>query len=319
MKRTAIAAVLLAGFFPAMSSADDYPSRDIELMVPWAAGGATDIAFRTMMPVLPKYLKKQMIIVNIPGGGAVPGYVEAMTKKNDGHYFVAWATASLTKVHMSKTPYEVGTFEPVLNVATSPCWIMAPKKSPYNSLVDMVNDAKARPGKVNLGNAGAGGGTHMIALAFENTAGVKFNHVPHAGGGPTIVAGVAGHVDAIIVSPPEGVAQMQGGDLKVLGVFADKRLKEFPNAATATEQGIKFSLSQWRGIAALKGTDPKKIKIFHDAVKKTLEDPEYIAAAEKAGVIIDYVGMDSFKKLVAAEDKYYEDLVKKNKLGDKYK
>lgn len=319
MKRITIATALLVGLVPAIATAQDYPTRDIELMVPWAAGGATDIAFRTMVPVLPKYLKKQLVIVNIPGGGAVPGYVEAMQKKNDGHYFVAWATASLTKVHMSKTPYDVQTFEPVLNVATSPCWILAPKNSPYKSLTDLVNDAKARPGKVNLGNAGAGGGTHMIALAFENTAGVKLNHVPHAGGGPTIVAAVAGHVDAVIASPPEGVAQMQAGDLKVLGVFADKRLKEFPNVATANEQGIKFTLSQWRGIAALKGTDPKKVKIFHDAVKATLQDPEYIAMAEKAGVIIDYIGGDDFKKLVASEDKYYEDLVKSNKLGDKYK
>ncbi len=319
MKRITVAAAVLAGLLPAIAVADDYPSRDVELMVPWGAGGATDIVFRTMMPVLPKYLKKQLIIVNIPGGGAVPGYVEALTKKNDGHYLVAWATASLTKTHMSKTPFSGESFVPVMNVATSPCWILAPKNSPYKTLTDLVNDAKARPGKVNLGNAGAGGGTHMIALAFENTAGVKFNHVPHAGGGPTIVAAVAGHVDAAIASPPEGVAQMQGGDLKVLGVFSEKRLKQFPDVATATEQGIKFSLSQWRGIAALKGTDPKKIQAFHDAVKKTVEDPEYIAAAEKAGVIIDYMGPEDFKKMVAGEDKFYESLVKENKLGDKYK
>jgi tripartite-type tricarboxylate transporter receptor subunit TctC len=318
MKRLAVAAIV-AALAPLAASAQDFPSRDVELMVPWAAGGATDVVFRSMVPVLPKYLKKQLLIVNIPGGGAVAGYVEALTKRNDGHYMVAWATPSIAKVHMSKVPYSAESFVPVINIATAPCWILVPKNSPYKSLKDLVADAKAKPGKVNLGNAGAGGGTHLIALAFEKTAGVAFNHVPHAGGGPTIVAGVAGHVDAIIASPPEGVPQMQAGDLRAIGVFSDGRLKGFPDVATAKEQGIDFALGQWRGIAALKGTDPKRIKAVHDAIKATIDDPEFKAIADKAGILLDYKSTADFTPFVAAQDKYYETLVKTNKLGDRYK
>jgi tripartite-type tricarboxylate transporter receptor subunit TctC len=101
--------------------AAEYPEREIELMVPWAVGGSTDIMFRTFLAVLPKYLKAPVIIVNRPGGGAVPGYAEAMQKKPDGYYFVAWATPSITKTHMSATPYDYQTFEPVINLSNAPC------------------------------------------------------------------------------------------------------------------------------------------------------------------------------------------------------
>lgn len=312
---TAVAASLLAG---TAYAADEYPSREIELMVPWGVGGATDIVFRTALAVLPKYLKAPVIIVNRPGGGAVPGYTEAMTKRADGYYFVAWATASITKTHMTKTPFDASTFVPVINIVTSPCWILVPGKSPYKTLNDLIADAKARPGKVNLGNAGAGGGTHMIALAFEKAAGVKFNHVPHKGGGPTVVAGVAGHVDAINVGPPEGVAQIQSGDLRALAMFSPQRLAEFPDIPTAKEQGVDFSLSQWRGIAAPKKTDPAKIKAVHDAFKKTMDDKDFQLLAKKAGMMLDYMGGDGFVKFVAEQDQFYEDLIKSNKMGDKY-
>ena len=296
----------------------EYPARDIELMVPWGVGGATDIMFRTFMSVLPKYLGAPLIIVNRPGGGAVPGYAEAMQKKADGYYYVAWATPSITKVHMSKTPYDAETFEPVINLVSAPIWLLVPGDSPYETLNDLLDDAKRRPGEITLGNAGAGGGTHMIALAFENAAGVKFNHVPHAGGGPTVVAAVGGHVDAISVGPPEGVAQLESGQLRCLAVFAKDRLESFPDYPTAVEQGVDFSLGQWRGIAAPKGTDPAQIQHVHDAFKKTLEDPDFQKLAKNAGLLLDYKGTEEFKAWVAEQNKLYEGIVRSNKLGDRY-
>jgi tripartite-type tricarboxylate transporter receptor subunit TctC len=314
-----VVTLLLAGtMLIAEGQEETYPSREIELMVPWSVGGATDAVFRTFLAVLPKYLSAPVIIVNRPGGGAVPGYTEAMGKRADGYYFVAWATPSITKTHMSKTPYDAATFEPVINLVSAPCWLLVPGDSPYQTLGDLLADARARPGQVNMGNAGAGGGTHMIVLAFEKAAGVTFNHVPHAGGGPTVVAAVGGHVDAINVGPPEGVAQLEAGQLRCLAVFAKERLPAFPDYPTAIEQGVNFSLGQWRGIAAPKGTDPAIIKHIHDAFKKTMEDPDLIKLADKAGILLDYKGIEEFIPWVAEQDKLYEDIVKSNKLGDRY-
>jgi len=159
----------------------------------------------------------------------------------------------------------------------------------------------------------------MIALAFETVAGCKFNHVPHAGGGPTVTAAVAGQVDAITVGPPEGVAQLEAGQLKCLGVFTDKRLAQFPNYPTAKELGFDFAMGQWRGLAALKGTPPERIKKLHDAFKAAMDDPEFKALADKAGIILDYRNTADFKKLVERENQFYETIVKTAKLGSKYK
>lgn len=311
--------ILTGGILSAGGQTEEvYPSREIELMVPWSVGGSTDIVFRTFLMVLPKYLKAPVIIVNRPGGGAVPGYTEGMGKKSDGYYYVAWATPSITKTHMSKTPYDAYTFEPVINLVSAPCWLLVPADSPYRNLKDLLDDARKRPGQVNVGNAGAGGGTHMIVLAFEKAAGVKLNHVPHAGGGPTVVSAVGGHVDAINVSPPEGVAQLEGGQLRCLAVFSKQRLEAFSDYPTAIEQGVDFSLGQWRGIGAVKGTDPAMVKVIHDAFKATMEDEDFQTLAAKAGILLDYKGTAEFRKWIAEQDVLYEEIVKSNKLGDRY-
>ena len=129
-------------------AAGQYPSREVELMVPWSVGGSTDTVFRTFSTLIHKHLGAPMIIVNRPGGGAVPGYAEAMRKKNDGYYMLAWATPSLTKTHMSKTPYDYKTFDPVILVVENPCWILVPKNSPFNNLKDLI-DRKWRCGRRN--------------------------------------------------------------------------------------------------------------------------------------------------------------------------
>ncbi|QEN06742.1 tripartite tricarboxylate transporter substrate binding protein [Oceanispirochaeta crateris] len=300
------------------AESDVYPSREIELMVPWGVGGATDIAFRTFMSVLPKYLGTSVVVVNIPGGGAVPGYAEALGYDNDGYSMVAWATPSITKTHMTKTPYDYKSFEPVINLVSAPCWILVPSNSPYMTLNDLIDAAKAAPGQITLGNAGAGGGTHMIGLAFQQEAGVEFNHIPHSGGGPAVIAGVGGHVDAIIVGPPEGVPQIAGGQLRALAVTHPKRLDAFPDVPTALEQGIDFTLGQWRGVAVPVGTDPDIKKHIHDAFKATMEDPDFLVLAGKAGLLLDYIGLDDFDKWVESQNALYEKIVKTNKMGDRY-
>ncbi len=296
----------------------EYPAREIELMIPWSVGGATDVVFRTFMSILPKYLGSPLIIVNRPGGAAIPGYTEALTKRPDGYYLVAWATPSLTVTHMQETPYDVNSFEPIINLVSAPIWILVPGNSQYQSLNDLIDDAKRRPGQVNLGNAGEGGGTHMIALAFESEAGVNFNHVPHAGGGPTVVSAVGGHVDAISVGPPEGVSQLESGDLRALAVFSKERLDDFPDVPTAVEQGVDFALGQWRGVATPKGTPDHVKQHVHDAFKATMDDEDFQVLAKRAGLLLDYIGMEEFEEFVLDQNEMYKNLVIEHGLGEKY-
>ena len=220
---------------------------------------------------------------------------------------------------MSAVPYDYQTFDPVIMLVNSPCWILVPANSPFKNLNDLLAAAKAKPGQVTMGNAGAGGGTHMIALAFENAVGVKFNHVPHKGGGPTVVATVGAHVNACNLSPPEGVPQIAAGLLRCLAVFSETRMKEFPDIPTAKEQGVNFVLGQWRGLAVPKGTDSAKVKVLHDAFKATMEDPALKKLAKKAGIYLEYKNTADFKKHIAGQNEFYKKLVMDNKLGTRYK
>jgi tripartite-type tricarboxylate transporter receptor subunit TctC len=166
---------------------------------------------------------------------------------------------------------------------------------------------------ITVGNSGAGGGVHLVALAFENAAGVKFNHIPFSGGGPSVTAILGGHVNAVSVSPPEGISQVQAGKLKIIALFAEKRLDLFPDVPTVKEQGINFVMGMWRGLAAPKGTPPEAIKKLHDAFKQGMDDPVLQKNAKDMAVNLRYLGPEAFGKLMADDHEFYGKLVKEIK------
>jgi len=299
---------------------EKYPSKSVEIIVSWAAGGATDVLFRALGAVFPRYANNQQLIVkNIPGGGAAIGYTEAMKGKGDGHTLVAVATPMITKIHMSNVKFTATTFAPVILIADNACFLLVHRDSPYKNLKDYIEDAKKRPGQINMGNAGSGGGYHMASLAFQSFAGIKLNHIPFEGGGPSITALMGKHVDSIIVSAPEGIPQALAGDLKLLGIFGDSRLDKFPNVPTAKEQGIHFNISMWRGISVPKDTPPALITQIHDLVKKCMGDAEFKKRCEELSVELKYMGPQELGKFMVSEDARYQQLIMSEKLGDRYK
>jgi tripartite-type tricarboxylate transporter receptor subunit TctC len=313
--------ITLALLLPVPGVAQEkYPNKPVEIIVAWAAGGATDVLFRAIGAVFPKYANGQQLIVkNIPGGGAAIGYVEAMKAKGDGYTYVATATPMVTKIHMSKVPFTATTFASVIMLADNSCMVMVPADSPYKDLKDFVEAAKKRPGEVTIGNAGSGGGYHMVALAFQNFTKAKYNHIPFEGGGPAITAALGKHVDSIFVSAPEGVPQALAGQLRVLGVFGPARLDKFPKVPTAKEQGIDFSMTMWRGVMVPKDTPPALVKQIHDILKKCMDDPEFRKKAEELSVELRYMGPEESGKFIVAEDARYKDLIIAEKMGDRYK
>jgi tripartite-type tricarboxylate transporter receptor subunit TctC len=308
------------GFTRAALAQDKYPSKPVEIIVSWAAGGATDVLFRALGAAFPRYANNQQLIVkNIPGGGAAIGYTEAMKAKGDGYTFVAVATPMITKIHMSNVKFTATTFAPVILIADNACFLLVHKDSPYKNLKDYIEDARKRPGEINMGNAGSGGGYHMASLAFQNFAKIKLNHIPFEGGGPSITALMGKHVDSIIVSAPEGVPQALAGDLKLLGIFGDSRLDKFPNVPTAKEQGINFNISMWRGIAVPKDTPPALITQIHDIVKKCMADADFKKRCEELSVELKYMNPQDLGKFMVSEDARYQQLIMSEKLGDRYK
>ena len=315
-----LALLVTFGFTQAALAQDKYPSKPVEIIVSWAAGGATDVLFRALGAVFPRYANNQQLIVkNVPGGGAAIGYTEAMKAKGDGYTFVAVATPMITKIHMSNVKFTATTFAPVILIADNACFLLVHKDSPYKNLRDYIEDAQKRPGQINMGNAGSGGGYHMASLAFQNFAKIKLNHIPFEGGGPSITALMGKHVDSIIVSAPEGVPQALARDLKLLGIFGDNRLDKFPNVPTAKEQGINFNISMWRGISVPKDTPPALITQIHDIVKKCMADADFKKRCEELSVELKYMNPQDLGKFMVSEDARYQQLIMSEKLGDRYK
>ena len=329
MRKTTILTVLIfilalalagCGGTAQKAEAPKFPTKSIEIIIPWDAGGATDVLYRALGSVMHKYTGNQQLVVkNIPGGGAAIGYTEAMKAKGDGYTVVAAATPMIAKIHMSEVKFDAKTFAPVMLIADNPCYVLVPVDSPYKNLKDLIEDAKKRPGLVSMGNGGSGGGTHLAALAFENHVGVKFKHVPFQGGGPSITAVLGKHIETVMASAPEGIPQAQAGQLRILGILGEKRLPKFPDVSTAKEQGIDFTLTMWRGLLAPKDTPPEIIKQIHDIFKKSMEDAEFKAKADQLSVELRYMGTEEFGKFMLSEDTRYMNLIKSNKLGDRYK
>lgn len=293
--------------------AAEFPTREVQIIIPYAAGGATDLIFRALAVTAQKYLGKPIIVVNRPGGGGTVGVTEASQAKPDGYTLLSAITPLTILPHQVKTTFTYKSFEPIINVVKDPGMFLVRSDSPWKTLHEFLDYAKKNPEMITVGNSGAGGGVHLIALAFEKTAGVKFNHIPFAGGGPSVTALLGGHINAVSVSPPEGIEHVKAGKLRIIALFAEKRFDIFPDVPTVKEQGIDFTMGQWRGLVAPKGTPPDVIKKLHDAFKKGMEDPVFIKSAKDMVVNLSYLGPEDFGKLMAQDHEYYGKLVKEIK------
>jgi len=313
LKRIFAISLILSCFIVMPTYAADFPTKEVQIIIPYSAGGATDLIFRALAATTGKYLGKAVVVVNRPGGGGTVGVTEVAGAKPDGYTLLSAITPLTILPHRVKTTFTYKSFDPVINVVKDPGMFLVKSDSPWKSLKEFLDYAKKNPGMITVGNSGAGGGVHLIALAFETTAGVKFNHIPFAGGGPSVTALLGGHINAVSVSPPEGIEHVKAEKLRIIALFAEKRFELFPDVQTVKEQGIDFVMGQWRGLAAPKGTPPDAIKKLHDAFKKGMDDPVFIKNAKDMVVNLSYLGPEDFGKLMAHDDEFYSKLVKEIK------
>ncbi len=293
--------------------AAEFPTKEVQIIIPWAAGGATDLIFRALAATTGKHLGKAVVVINRPGGAGAVGFTEAMQAKPDGYTLVSAVTPLTILPHQASTAFTYRSFDPVINVVDDPSMFLVRSDAPWKSLREFLDYAKKNPNMITVGNSGAGGGVHLVALAFEKAAGVKFNHIPFSGGGPSVTAILGGHVNAVSVSPPEGISQVQAGKLKIIALFAEKRFEMFPDVPTVKEQGINFAMGMWRGLAAPKGTPADVIKKLHDAFKQGMEDPVLKKSAKDMAVNLSYLGPEAFGKWMAMDHEFYGKLVKEMK------
>ena len=297
-----------------------FPERPVEAVVAWAAGGGADLVFRAMAAVFPKYANGQpLVIKNVPGAAGVPGIAEFKQARPDGYTVLHWNVAHVIKTHMSEVPFTATEFTPVIKLVEANNYLNVRADAPWKTLGEFLDEARANPGQLSVGNAGPGGGNHMAALLLEQATGVKFLHVPFQGGGPSVTGLLAGDVMSAMNIAPEGISNVQAGQLRILAVFGTKRFDTFPDVPTAAEQGVALDLPQWRGVVAPPNTPEPIVRQLHDIFKKCIEDPEFVAKMKELNTTPSYGSAQEFGALVAADDARYEKLIKAEKMGDRYK
>ncbi|WP_029916953.1 tripartite tricarboxylate transporter substrate binding protein [Pelobacter seleniigenes] len=273
-----------------VSTAGSYPEKPIEFIVAYSPGGGTDVGARILTKVATKYIPQPLSVLNKPGAGGEIGFTELAKAKPDGYRIGFINQPSTILLPLSrKTGYQGSDFKYIINVALDPGLLAVPSESPIKSIEDFIADAKAHPGYVTVANAGVGSDAHISIVDLSNKAGIDISPVPFKGAAGARTAALGGHVDAVVMKVGEAKTYVNSGQVRVLAVMSEERVKDFPDVPTFKEKGIDLQMAACRAVAGPKDLPDDIVNYLHDKLKQTLEDPEFIELMGKTGIAIHYM------------------------------
>ncbi|WP_193186893.1 Bug family tripartite tricarboxylate transporter substrate binding protein [Nisaea sediminum] len=298
----ATASVALAGA-PGAEAAD-LPCRTAKLIVPWGAGGGTDVIFRQFVESANAAgAKPQIQVVNIGGQGGNKGAKEARGSKPDGCTLFAIHQSALTSFFNGRVDFTWDAFEPVALLTRTPAIIGANPDVPYNNVKELVAAAKKAPGTVVAGGT-LGSTSHFIFLLLEDAAGVKFKHVSYDGTRERMTALLAKNIEIGEINLAAAKKYIQTNELKALGITTPARNPEIPDVMTLQEQGYDLIYGTDRGIVLPKGASQDVIDHYAAIFEKAAQDPKVVEAMTAKGTSVNYLGpkeyTDYFEKTFAA-------------------
>lgn len=276
----AIAAAL--SLFASAAGAQNFPAKPVTLVVPWPAGGSTDLVMRALANATQKHLGQSIVIENRPGaGGALSPMQMASTAAPDGYTVAQIPVTVFRYPFLQKTTFDPATdLTYIIGVTGYTFGVAVKSDAPWQTFQEFITDAKANPGKINYGTPGAGTSLHIAMEQIAKLQGVKWTHVPFKGGADVINALLGGHINADADST-SWAPQVNAGQFRLLVTWGAQRTKNWPNVPTLKEIGIDLVANSPFGIAGPKGMDPRVVAALHDAFKKGMEEPSYIAEMVK--------------------------------------
>ncbi|HSF06068.1 MAG TPA: tripartite tricarboxylate transporter substrate binding protein [Methylomirabilota bacterium] len=309
MIRPTVALAVLLASAPA-GWGQTFPAKPIELIIPFGAGGSADIEGRIIAKAAEKLLGVPVVPINKPGAGGALAYTHVKTAPPDG-YTVAWnSTSLLTTANLGTLDFPWDALDHVARVSTQAMPLAVRADAAWKTFPDFLAHARANPGKVRIGNAGHGSGTHFAALALTEATGIKVIHAP-LGSGKRIPSLLRGEVEMISVPTPEIAAHVRAGEVRILAVPSEAADPAFPGVPTLRQAGVPVAMELFRGFSVPKGTPAAVVDKLAEAFQKAAQDEAFKQAGANGGYIVAVQGPAAFRKYLEEQNALIADLVKK--------
>lgn len=281
----ALVGALLAGFGqPALAA---YPDKPVKIVVPFAAGGGTDVLARIVAEKLGEKFGKPFIVHNIAGAGGTIGAASVARAEPDGYTLLVWHIGMISSAFVNKPlPYDpLKDFTPIALLSSAANLLAINPGVPAKNLAEFIALAKARPGQLNFGSSGIGGADHLAAELFSRVANIQTTHVPYKGGGPSTIAVVGGEIQFVAGSASQVMSMVKSGRLRPLAVLQKQRISSLPDVPTAAEAGLpELDYKTWFGLWGPAKMPPEIVTTLNKAVQEVLARDDVRTALDKVGV-----------------------------------
>ena len=286
-----------------------YPEKTITIVNPYGAGGGTDVFTRQLATILEKDLGQSVVVVNKPGGSGATGTAEVANADNDGYTLLVNDKALLSSYHMGVSQTKWDELEPISRSAIANYVIVTGADSPYNTMEELIEAAKAAPNTLSIGVSGIGGMSHLVSETLLSVAEAPIKVIGFDGGSDTKAAVVGGQIQCASLQIGEVMPLVESGDVRVLGVVQEERNSQLPEVPTLKEQGIDCTLDQYWVFYAPKGTDQEIIKVVSSALERAMATDEFKDFAKKNYYSLGWLSTDDTIKALEEQDQFLKNII----------
>ena len=286
-----------------------YPEKNITLIVPWSPGGSGDMTCRILAAQMEEDLGENVVVKNMPGAGSMVGAKALADADPDGYTLGFLGISAAIAQYTSVSPVMMDEYRAVSGIINPSLFLLVNADTPWKSLEDYVEYAKANPGKIKNGNAGAGVIDHLYSSEFAKVAGVEFTQVPFKGWGPSLAALAGGHVDSMFVAIGPAKAMIKAGKIRPLAIAAEERHPSFPEIPTMKEGGVDIVMPFWESIVVPAGTPDNVVSVLDEALAKAFQDPETKEKIKNSGLDVSYMDTAGIEELRQASDAKVKSMV----------
>jgi len=296
-----LVSILVVGVF-GIVSAQDYPTKPVQFIVPWSPGGGSDTLMRIVAKYLEENIGEAVPVINKPGVSGTLGLQELKEKPANGYHIGQIHEGLLAAYHVGITDLNYNDFTPVASMTNSPQFLAVRADAPYNNLEEFIEYAKANPGEISFGVT-LKGIPHIWTAILESKLDTKFRYVGYEGTGERVQALAGGFIDAGPIDYASGIQFVESGKFKFIAFAAEERSGKLPDLPTFAEEGYEIIWSVQRGIVVPKGTPQDVIDVLEKGLRETAENEDFVTDVEKAGGEVKFRGQENYINYLETLDK----------------